>query len=215
MMHTKAELLHILQVITPMTVTEARNYVNSRIKPSDLIAKDAFYAALYIRDKLYKESDKGRKGKTEEISTRVTEWINSGRSWARWCEFNARKQGKRDTSKVTYHKAGAGDWLRSKTADTREAILHEYMTFPAHRDQTFKFIDMERDFCIMGCTLGDFLQYLAQYKGGLYTWFKSNVTYTEDSTVVQFQTYTNSKTKIKYLQDCPWNIFRTDENDND
>ncbi len=170
------------------------------VKADDIIKAADFMDAVNLALALYNPADKGRFGKNGEVMERAIGWMESGRKWAHWGEFFARKSGKADVGTRTEMKTGCGDWLYSCVHSERSAIIAEYW-----RKETMIRWATE-DFTIV-CTWRELFDYLASYNAkGIETWFKSNVKYNVmlSKTVVMMQEYKTSKRKVAFLQNCPY-----------
>ena len=170
------------------------------IQPSDIVLADDFIIAVKIAYRMYNPADKGKDGKSAEVMERVIRWQESGRKWARWGEFFARRSGRTDVGTRTEMKTGAGDWLSSFVHSDRESIIREYWK----KDTIIRWTT--EDFTIE-CTWHELFDYLSAYNDkGIDTWFKSNTKYNPmiSKTVVMMQEYKTSKKKIAYLMNCPY-----------
>lgn len=179
----------------------ARTILESEgVKADTIVPCNLFNDVMQMLPKLYNPADKGRAGKVGEVDERVNRWQESGRLWAHWSEFHARKTGRADIGNNTEMKTGCGDWLYSYKGSTCEEIFEEYY----HKSGKIRWAT---DDFIIECSWIDFLDYLASYNNkGLATWFKSTTKYNPmlSRTVVLMQEYKTSKKKLAYLQDCPY-----------
>ena len=199
----RKDVVNLIYRVHMFAWDEARDVLEELgLKPDTLIMADAFEEALMLRAMLYSPLDKGREGKRAEVEERVLGWEEAGRPWARWYEFSARRHGSTDigSGRRIEMKTGAGDWLYSRTSSDLDTILADY----SKRTSEVLF---STEYFRIRCSWAELLGYLASYNAkGLYTWFKSTVKYNAmiGESVVQLQTWTNSKKKIAYLQACPW-----------
>lgn len=170
------------------------------VKADSVIRAADFMDAVDLALALYNPSDKGRFGKNGEVMERALGWLESGRTWARWGEFFARKSGKADVGTRTEMKTGCGDWLYSCIHSDRADIIAEYWK----KETVIRW--STEDFCIV-CTWHQLFDYLASYNAkGIETWFKTNTKYNAmlSKTIVMMQEYKTSKRKVAFLQECPY-----------
>lgn len=145
----------------------------------------------------YKDTDKGAYGDQAEVSRRCNRHAELNRP-LKWAAFFARRAGQVDN---IYHgikmedKSGAGDWLKSHTAQTREEAIAEYRT----RKDWIRWIVEDYDICFI-CPWPVLFDVLDTYnEKGCAQFFKSNVYPTDSGIVVQLQEFRTSKKKLAWL----------------
>lgn len=181
------------------------------------ICKETIIPATFIigllayRQAEYSPTDKGWQGKFSEIRERLTDKALKGLP-VRWVEYAAHKPGETDLfygKRPVEKKTGAGDWLYSHKAYTREGIVKEY----SKKKTLLHFEAISYGIDIV-CEWHEFMAYLAEYrrsiKGpamGAEYWFKSEPKAGADGSkwILELQIWQNSDKKVKYLRACPFN----------
>lgn len=145
----------------------------------------------------YNPLDKGINGKMQEVEWRCERYDEINRAM-RWGEFFARKAGRVDNCAhgIKFEdKSGAGDWLRSRKAQTREEAIAEYR----NRKDWVRWVVADCDICFI-CPWPVFFNILDGYnEKGCAQFFKSNVKFVENGMVVQLQEFRTSKKKMAWL----------------
>lgn len=167
------------------------------------IMREAFPYIVAIIEKLYNPADYGKNGKISEIEERLIRWYENKRPCCRWFELHARRNGQSDLSNAKQEemKTGAGDWLYSKTACTREEIISEYR----HR-QTLIF--WKTEYFTIRCSWEELFDYMESYnEKGVEQFFKSNIKFNPqvNKAVCMLQEWKTSKKKIAFFSACPYN----------
>lgn len=200
-----SEQLEILRKVANVRDFEkARAIVKAAgIKPDTMFYTDEEKRiALRARAALFNPADWGMDGKLNEIEKRV----NASHSAMPWASFKARTPNLADQTVkidgVTYaleHKTGAGDWYRTN-ADTLDNAMKEY----AKRKNLLVWDTEEFTLVIPFSKLQEQLDGYKHGRptGGWRTFFKATLAVSSDGTknLVQMQTWSTSKPKIKYLQ---------------
>jgi len=200
----KETAINLMKELHNLDYIEARELIAKYgIENGTSILKEAFPYMPIIISYLYNPNDKGMNGKVSEVEERLTRWYDSGRPVCRWSELHARKHGKSDMNsrKAEEMKTGAGDWLYSCTASTRENIIAEY-----RYRQSLIYWKTE-EFTIR-CTWEQLFDYMDTYNNkGCEQFFKSNVKYNPmiERSVCMLQEWKTSKKKIAFFQACPYN----------
>lgn len=171
-------------------------------------ANTAFYTyeekkiALACRAALYNPAGYGWGGCINEANKRIDRTEVTCTPML-WIDFSVRRLTS-DDQKIRMkdgrffhieHKSGAGDWYLTK-ADNLEAALQAYR-------QERKILVWDTDDFQLVMPVADFLDGLATYGKGAATFFKSKLVYKPGvgKYLLQMQTYTTSKKKIKFLQE--------------
>lgn len=173
-------------------ITECGIDKNTLVKPADFPLVQRAIALCY------NPLDKGANGKIQEVALRCEHYAEINRA-LRWGEFFARKAGRIDNCAggIEFEdKSGAGDWLRSRKATTREEAIEEYR----HRKQWVRWIVPEWDICFV-CPWATLFDILDDYnEKGCAQFFKPNIATKENGViVVQLQTFSTSKKKREWL----------------
>lgn len=145
----------------------------------------------------YNPADKGINGKTQEVEFRCARYQQINRA-LRWGEFFARSAGRVDNCAhgIKYEdKSGAGDWLRSRKAATREEAIEEYR----NHKEWIRWIVPDCDICFV-CPWSVLFDILDSYNDkGCEQFFKSNVKMVDNGIIVQLQEFRTSKKKMAWL----------------
>ena len=158
--------------------------------------------ALACRAAMYNPAGTGWGGCINEANKRIDRSEVTCKPML-WADFSIRRLTS-DDQKIRMkdgrffhieHKSGAGDWYLTK-ADTLKAALQAYR-------QERKILVWDTDDFQLVMPVADFLDGLATYGKGAETFFKSKLVYKPGigKYLLQMQTYTTSKKKIKFLQE--------------
>lgn len=203
---TKADAIKIAKYMDAknMDYETARRFIDYlNITNGTTVMRDAFPYIIAIIEKLYNPADYGRNGKIAEVEERLTRWYENMRPCCRWFELHARKNGKSDIANGLQEemKTGAGDWLYSCTACTREAIIAQYR----HRQSL---IYWKTEYFTIRCTWEQLFDYMDCYNDkGIEQFFKVNIKYNvqDNKAVCMLQEWKTSKKKIAFFSACPYN----------
>lgn len=176
-----------------------RELVNAELNADSMIRRADWNDALRIRALIYNPTDTGAAGKLAEIAYRLS-LCNA--SAVRWAFFRAHTPGKSDTfndERRVEMKTGAGDWY---------TVEGTYATAIRKISMSTKKLRWETEEFTIVCTYGELCEYLAEFKGkGIEPWFpQSKAAERDGSTLLRMQEWKNSKVKVAYLRDCPYNI---------
>lgn len=208
---TYLRLKQALEYKSLWTADDYRNFRKSfGVDRETIIPRGMVPTMLQYRKAEYNQlSDTGWRGKFSEISERISIKLTKGET-IRWIEFAAHKPGERDMSygrRPVEKKTGAGDWLVSKKAHTREAIVREY-----RRKTTL--LHWETRYFDIVCQWNQLMEYLDGYTmrnstepTGAEFWFKSSPKLSDDGDrwILELQNWDKSQRKISFLQECPYN----------
>lgn len=179
------------------------------ITSDTLVTPEDFSLVQRVCALCYKPTDKGADGDMHEVALRCDRYAELKRSM-RWALFFARKAGQIDN---IYHgiamedKSGAGDWLKSRTASTREEAIEEYR----NRKGWIRWIVEDCDICFI-CPWSVLFDVLDTYnEKGCAQFFKSNVYATDGGIVIQLQEFRTSKKKMAWLAAHSINMLSMEE----
>ena len=188
------------------------------IMPDTIVRRRYFKLMIAVRASMYDPNGTGKNGCVSEIRENV---LSSHASWMHWSDFNAKRGDKLDISQTKYREAaekktGAGDWLRSSKAKTREEVIAEYrhsqLRWIWESEGTIKAGPHEGEsyrFRIVG-TFEQIMDYLESYNGKLQTWYHAKGTQrnTNGKVVVRLQEFNTSYPKTCWLVNCPLNEWK-------
>lgn len=158
--------------------------------------------ALACRAALYNPAGLGMYGCINEAERRIDRSEVTCKPML-WEDFSIRRLTK-DDQKIkknndrryyhVEHKSGAGDWYTTKASTFEKAI-------EAYRKENKILVWTTEDFQLV-MPFADFLKGLESYKKGYETFFKKKLVHRPaiGKYTLQMQTYTNSKTKVRFLQ---------------
>lgn len=203
----KADAIKIAEYMEKkhMDYETARRFITFMgIENGTTIMHDAFPYMIRIIEKLYNPADYGKNGKVSEVEERLARWEENNRPCCRWHEMHAKGHGQSDMNsrKQEEMKTGAGDWLYSKTACTREEIISEYR----HRQSL---ILWKTDEFTIRCTWEQLFDYMELYNDkGVVQFFKANTKFNPQvsKSVCMLQEWKTSKKKIAFFKACPYNM---------
>lgn len=197
------KILHYMEE-KRMNHLQARKFIEYlKIDGGTQVKKEAFPYVARIIEFLYSPDDYGRNGKISEVQERLNRWYENNRPLCAWHELHARRNGKSDlqNKKQEEMKTGAGDWLYSNTANTREDIIAQYRNRQS-------LIYWKTEHFAIRCTWEQLFDYMEEYNNkGVAQFFKINIKYNPqvNKSVCMLQEWKSSKKKIEFFKACPYN----------